>query len=356
MSLEVVAVPGIPEIREGDDLGAAIVSAVGAAGLVVAPGDVLVVASKVVAKAHGLRRYAPRDAVVDDETVRVIAERRTGDRVTRVVESAAGPVMAAAGVDESNVGADGGVLLLPRDPDAAAARLLAELRSALGCAVDVPLGVVLSDTAGRPWRGGVVDFALGSAGVTVVEDHRGGVDADGRPLSVTVVAVADELAAAADLVKAKSGALPVAIVRGLAWATADPGARGAPGAPGALGASSLVRTGPGDWFRLGPVEAVREALGVTPGSTDSERIGIRSVGADPVGERLGRVLRLALHGLEPDATGTATEGGLTLEASDAYVLGRVVERAVVAAASEDLALVVTRASATMARLAVSALR
>ena len=109
MSLEVVAVPGIPEIREGDDLGAAIVSAVGAAGLVVAPGDVLVVASKVVAKAHGLRRYASRDAVVDDETVRVVAERRTGGRVTRVVESAAGPVMAATGVDESNVGADGGV-------------------------------------------------------------------------------------------------------------------------------------------------------------------------------------------------------------------------------------------------------
>ena len=280
MSLEVIAVPGIPEIREGDDLGAAIVSAVGAAGLVVAPGDVLVVASKVVAKAHGLRRYASRDAVVHDETVRVVAERRTGDRVTRVVESAAGPVMAAAGVDESNVGADGGVLVLPRDPDAASARLLAELRSALGWEVDVPFGVVLSDTAGRPWRGGVVDFALGSAGVTVSEDHRGGFDADGRPLSVTVVAVADELAAAADLVKAKSGSLPVAIVRGLAWATADPGGRGA---PGALGASALVRTGPGDWFRLGPVEAVREALGVAPGSTDSERIGIRSVGADPVG-------------------------------------------------------------------------
>ncbi|MCA1784021.1 MAG: coenzyme F420-0:L-glutamate ligase [Intrasporangiaceae bacterium] len=327
--LQVIPVPGIPEVRADDDLGAVIAEAV----------------SKVVSKALGLRRHASRDEVIADETVRVVAERRAGDRVTRIVESVAGPVMAAAGVDESNVGSEGGVLVLPRDPDAAAAQVLDELRVALGFSFGEPLGVILSDTAGRPWRDGVVDFALGSAGVTVMQDHRGGADSDGRPLTVTVIAVADEIAAAADLVKAKAGALPVAIVRGLPWASV---------CLDAPGASSLVRSGPGDWFRLGPVEAIREALGVSPGSPDSLAVGIRSVGSDPVEERLGRVLRLALHGLGADATGTVTEEGITLETSDAYVLGRVVERAVVAAASEDLSVMVTSESQTLVTLAVSA--
>jgi coenzyme F420-0:L-glutamate ligase / coenzyme F420-1:gamma-L-glutamate ligase len=341
VSVEVIAVPGIPEIREGDDLGAVIAAALEAADIGLAPGDILVVASKVVAKALGLRRSAPRDSVIADETVRVVAERRTGDRVTRVVESVAGPVMAAAGVDESNVGNDGGVLVLPRDPDDAAARLLAGLRAALAWPDGVALGVILSDTAGRPWRGGVVDFALGSAGVRVLDDQRGGLDADGRSLSVTVIALADEIAAAADLVKAKAGALPVAVVRGLPWATAD---------PDEPGASTLVRTGTDDWFRLGPVEAVRAALGVQPGSSDSVKVGLRPVGPDPVEERWTRVLRLALHGVGAGATGTVTEEGIRLEASDAYLLGRVVERALVAAASEDLVLTETRASDTVVML------
>lgn len=344
MRLEVLAVPGVPEVREGDDLAAVIVSAVAAAGLSVEPGDVLVVASKVVSKAAGLRRFASRDEVIAEETVRVVAERRAGERVTRIVQSAAGPVMAAAGVDESNVGEVGGVLVLPRDADGAAAALLAGVRGALGAGEAWgALGVIVSDTAGRPWRGGVVDFALGSAGVRAFEDHRGGVDADGRPLSVTVIAVADEIAAAADLVKAKAGALPVAIVRGLSWVGVD---------SETAGASSLVRGGAGDWFRLGPVEAVRSALGVEPGSAVSEDIGIRSVGAEPVEERLGRVLRLALHGAGADVTGTVTEVGVRLEASDAYGLGRVVERALVAAASEDLAAVATRESDTVATVAL----
>ncbi|MGA8047724.1 MAG: coenzyme F420-0:L-glutamate ligase [Dermatophilaceae bacterium] len=338
MSVEIIAVPGIPEVREGDDLGAVVVRAVRAAGLELRAGDVLVVASKIVSKARGLRRYASRDSVIADETARVVAERQAGDRVTRVVESVAGPVMAAAGVDESNVGDMGGVLVLPRDPDGAAAELLASVRAAWaaeGGGGDVgPLGVVVSDTAGRPWRAGVVDFALGSAGVRVLDDHRGGVDADGRELSVTVIAVADEIAAAADLVKAKSGALPVAIVRGLPWASDHPDE------PGAAG---LVRTGPGDWFRTGQVEAVRSALGVEPGSPESEAVGIRSAGAlEDVDVRARRVLALALHGLGPDVTGcvTGAAGTVTieLEASSAYLLGRVVERASVAAAGEDLRL------------------
>lgn len=351
MSVEVIAVRGIPEVREGDDLGAMVVRAVRAGGLELRAGDILVVASKVVSKSLGLRRYASRDSVIADETVRVVAERRTGDRVTRVVESVAGPVMAAAGVDESNVGDAGGVLVLPRDADGAAADLLAAVRRAWAREVSGaevgPLGVVVSDTAGRPWREGVVDFALGSAGVRVLRDHRGGVDADGRELSVTVIAAADEIAAAADLVKAKSGALPVAIVRGLAWAGDD---------ADEAGAAAMVRTGPGDWFRTGPVEAVRAALGVEPGSADSEAVGIRSAGPlEDVGVRAGRVLALALHGLGPDVTGTVTgadgaDGAarIALEASSAYLLGRVVERASVAAASEDLAVVGCEVSGTQA--------
>ena len=114
MTMQVFAVPGIPEISTGDDLGAVIVSALTTSGRTLEPGDILVVASKVVAKALGLRRYASRDSVIAEETVRVVAERAAGDRVTRVVEAAAGPVMAAAGVDESNLGAAGGVLVLPQ--------------------------------------------------------------------------------------------------------------------------------------------------------------------------------------------------------------------------------------------------
>lgn len=340
MRVEIVAVPGIPEIGDGDDLGAVVCAALVAAQIEVRPGDILVLASKTASKALGLRRYASRDAVIADDTVRVVAERTTGERVTRVVESVAGPVMAAAGVDESNVGGAGGVLSLPGDPDAAAGWVLERVRTALGW-TDEPLGLILSDTAGRPWRGGVVDFALGSAGVRVVDDHRGGADADGRPLSVTVVAVADEIAAAADLVKAKSGGLPLAIVRGLPWAGSQPDGRHA---------STLVRTGPGDWFRLGPVEAVREALGVEPGSPASEAVGIRPAGSDPVAERFSRVLRLALHALGSEVTGAVTEVGITLTASEAYLLGRVVERAVVAAASEDLIATEQRLSPTSTAL------
>jgi coenzyme F420-0:L-glutamate ligase/coenzyme F420-1:gamma-L-glutamate ligase len=146
---------------------------------------------------------------------------------------------------------------------------------------------------------------------------------------VTVIAVADEIAAAADLVKSKSGALPVAIVRGLPWASDD---------PDEVGAGGLVRTGPGDWFHTGPVEAVRAALGVWPGSLESEAVGIRAVGGlEDVGERARRVLALALHGLGPGVSGTVTEGEVRVEVSSAYLLGRVVERVRVAAASEDLA-------------------
>ena len=323
--------PGMPEVAAGDDLAELVLGALDAAGERLAPGDALVVSSKVVSKALGLVRSEAREAAVEAETVRVVAERVTPDsRVTRVVEAAAGPVMAAAGVDASNTGPSGEVLLLPRDPDAEAARLRAALVARSGLPADASLAVVVADTAGRPWRAGLTDFALGAAGLAVLEDARERGDRDGRALAVTVRAVADALAAAADLTRGKADGVPVVLVRGLpgAWFDAD-----------VPGAAALLRTGASDWFALGHVEAVRAALGVTPGSAASLSVGLRPVGVDALAERVGRVVRLALH----DAPGTgldvevaASSATVTLTTSDAYAAGRLVARLEVAAASEDL--------------------
>ncbi|MEV4436677.1 coenzyme F420-0:L-glutamate ligase [Streptomyces sp. NPDC049585] len=246
-SYRVWAVPGIPEVRPGDDLVKLIATAATADGLPgLADGDVLVVTSKIVSKAEGRIVAADdREAAIDAETVRLVARRGT----LRIVENRLGLVMAAAGVDASNTTA-GTVLLLPEDPDASARRIRDGLRDALG----VDVGVVVTDTAGRPWRKGVTDFAIGAAGVQVANDLRGDVDAHGNPLVATVVATVDELAAAGDLVKGKAGALPVAVVRGLAHVVgpSDDGA--------GAGARWLVRPAEDDMFRLGTSEAVREAV------------------------------------------------------------------------------------------------
>jgi len=297
VTLTVVPVTGLPEVRAGDDLAALVLSGLERLGVELSEGDVLVVSSKVASKALGLT--APdRQAAIAAETLRVVAERRTSGRLTQVVEGASGPVMAAAGVDASNTGAADHanhpdhaelVLLLPRDPDEVCRGLLAALRSASGVA---RLGLVLSDTAGRPWRAGQVDFALGAAGVVVAEDLRGGTDADGRELTVTVRAVADELASAADLVKGKADRVPVALVRGLAALVTDEAG------PAVGGARALVRTGPGDWFALGHAEAVRAALGVDPGSELSERVGVMDVLPEPVVVRVGRAVAVAVHDLD----------------------------------------------------------
>ncbi|MCC3767212.1 coenzyme F420-0:L-glutamate ligase [Streptomyces sp. UNOC14_S4] len=243
--LRVWALPGIPEVRAGDDLTkliAAAATADGSPGL--ADGDVLLVTSKIVSKAEGrVLRADDREAAIDGETVRVVARRGT----LRIVENRLGLVMAAAGVDASNTEA-GTVLLLPEDPDASARALRAGLRDALG----VDVGVVVTDTSGRPWRSGLTDIAIGAAGVRVLDDLRGGVDAHGNPLNVTIVAVADELAAAGDLVKGKAGSLPVAVVRGLDRAVGDD--------EDDRGARALVRDAANDMFRLGTSEAVREAV------------------------------------------------------------------------------------------------
>ncbi|MFG2532018.1 coenzyme F420-0:L-glutamate ligase [Streptomyces sp. NPDC048516] len=239
------ALPGVPEVRPGDDLVKLIASAATAEGMPqLADGDVLLVTSKIVSKAEGrVVEATDREAAIDRETVRVVARRGT----LRIVQNRQGLVMAAAGVDASNTPA-GTVLLLPEDPDASARALRAGLRTELG----VEVGVVISDTFGRPWRTGLTDVAIGAAGVRVLDDLRGGTDAYGNPLSATVVATADELAAAGDLVKGKAAGLPVAVVRGLPHVVeeADDGA----------GARAMVRGTEDDMFRLGTSEAVREAV------------------------------------------------------------------------------------------------
>ncbi|MFI1392200.1 coenzyme F420-0:L-glutamate ligase [Streptomyces griseoaurantiacus] len=236
------AVPGLPEVREGDDLA----KLIAAAEPDLADGDVLLVTSKIVSKAEGrMLRAADREAAIDAETVRVVARRGP----LRIVENRQGLVMAAAGVDASNT-PEGTVLLLPEEPDASARALRAGLRETLG----VEVGVLITDTFGRPWRSGLTDVAIGAAGVRVLDDLRGGTDAHGNPLNVTVVAAADELAAAGDLVKGKAAGLPVAVVRGLPHLVA------ADAEGDAVGARALVRGARDDMFRLGTSEAVREAV------------------------------------------------------------------------------------------------
>ncbi|MEU7088227.1 coenzyme F420-0:L-glutamate ligase [Streptomyces achromogenes] len=237
------ALSGIPEVRQGDDIAKLIASA--EPGL--ADGDVVIVTSKIVSKAEGrLMRADDREAAIDAETVRVVARRGT----LRIVENRQGLVMAAAGVDASNTPA-GTVLLLPEDPDASARAVRAGLREILG----VNVGVIVTDTFGRPWRSGLTDVAIGAAGVRVLDDLRGGTDAYGNPLSATIVATADELAAAGDLVKGKAAGRPVAVVRGLPHVV-DPGTAD----DAEEGARALVRRAQDDMFRLGTSEAIREAV------------------------------------------------------------------------------------------------
>ncbi|RST11160.1 coenzyme F420-0:L-glutamate ligase [Streptomyces sp. WAC05374] len=238
-SYRVWALPGLPEVRPGDDLAKLIAAT--EPGL--ADGDVLLVTSKIVSKAEGRVVAADdREAAIDAETVRVVARRGT----LRIVQNRQGLVMAAAGVDASNTPA-GTVLLLPEDPDASARALREGLRDVLG----VDVGVIVTDTFGRPWRSGVTDVAIGAAGVRVLDDLRGGTDVYGNPLVATVVAGADELAAAGDLVKGKAAGLPVAVVRGLAHLVVPDAGEGA---------HALVRDAADDMFRLGTSEAVREAV------------------------------------------------------------------------------------------------
>ena len=239
-ALEIIPVTGLGEFRPGDDVAAAVAGA--------APwlrdDDVLVITSKVLSKAEGRIIPAPtdpdqRDALrrklIDDEAVRVLA--RKGK--TLITENAIGLIQAAAGVDGSNVDA-AELALLPVDPDASAAALRDGLAHRLG----VRVGVVVTDTMGRAWRNGQTDVAIGAAGLTVLHGYAGAHDVHGNELVVTEIAVADELAAAADLVKGKLTGIPAAVVRGLT--VHDDGSNG----------RTLVRSGQDDLFWLGTAEAI----------------------------------------------------------------------------------------------------
>ena len=232
--MQVVAVPGLPEVDETTDLVALLAPALadlrwpdGSVG--VQADDILVISSKVISKAEG--QWADdRDAAVAADTVRVVARR--GD--LQIVENHLGIVMASAGVDRSNTPR---TLRLPRDPDASAA----VLSEAFG------MPVVVTDSAGRPWRIGVTDFAIGAAGLPALVDLRGTPDDRGQTLEMTELAVVDEIAAAADLVKGKTGRTPAAVVRGLSLT-------------GHGGASDLVRDSEDDLFALGTAEARLSAV------------------------------------------------------------------------------------------------
>jgi coenzyme F420-0:L-glutamate ligase/coenzyme F420-1:gamma-L-glutamate ligase len=235
--LTVWGIAGLPEVQEGDDLAELIC----AAEPRLEPGDVVVVTSKIVSKAEGRLVRGNRDDAIDAEAVRVVAERGS----TRIVETKHGLVLAAAGVDASNVPA-GFVALLPEDPDASAARI----RAGINRLLDVDVAVIVTDTMGRPWRNGLVDVAIGAAGIAVLDDHRGRVDEHGHTLEMTVTATGDELAAAAELAKGKLDGVPVAVVRGFS-AAPDNERRGA---------QPLIRSAEDDMFRLGTREAKRQAL------------------------------------------------------------------------------------------------
>lgn len=235
--LRIFGLPGLPEVREGDDIAALVPADA------IEDGDVLVVTSKIVSKAEGRVLVADdREKAIDAETVRVVARRAHAHGETRIVETRQGLVLAAAGVDASNT-APGTVLLLPEDSDASARRIRAGVRERTGRDV----AVVVSDTLGRAWRSGLTDAAIGVAGLAPVSDLRGRDDAYGNRLSATVTAVADEIASAAELVKGKLDGVPIAVVRGLAdLVTADDGP----------GARALIRPPDEDMFRYGSAEVL----------------------------------------------------------------------------------------------------
>jgi coenzyme F420-0:L-glutamate ligase/coenzyme F420-1:gamma-L-glutamate ligase len=242
--ITVVAPDGVPEVRPGDDLATLVLAA-----LRPVDGDIVIVTSKVVSKAEGRLmtggdRLQAVAAELAEPGARVVARRGP----TTIVRHRLGVTLAAAGVDASNV-ERGTVVLLPRDPDASARAL----RQAIAERTSVNVGVVVTDTAGRAWRTGQTDIAIGAAGLLVLDDHAGRVDAHGNELAVTAPALADQLAGAAELAQGKLTARPFALVSGRSDLVLPPGVDGA-------GAGALVRPEGEDLFGYGAREAVVRAL------------------------------------------------------------------------------------------------
>ena len=254
--IRLIGVPGIPEVRPGADLAALTLEALGAAGEALRDGDVVVFTSKVVSKAEGrllrLEDVTPSALAAawaaehgkDPRHVEVVLREARRivrmDRGVLIAETRHGFVCANAGVDASNAGGEGWLVLLPQDPDASARRLRAGLTEAVGADVDV--AVVISDTFGRPWREGQTNVAIGASGLRAVWAYEGEHDPAGYPLRATAIAVADELAGAAELVMHKLARVPVAVIRGYAYD------RPQPGEPDG-GAADLVRPAHLDFFR-----------------------------------------------------------------------------------------------------------
>lgn len=270
-TLQVAPLPGLPEITAGTDLAALIAVHLcglgwpdGSVGL--ADGDVIVVSSKIVSKAEGLATKRPRDEVINEHTVDVVASmpRRDGQGATVIGRTKHGLVLAAAGVDASNT-EPGTVLPLPSDPDGAAATLRSNLidRTGMTCAV------IIADTMGRAWRHGQTDQAIGCAGIPALRDLAGTTDRAGNLLQVTAPAIADELASAADLVAGKASGLPVVVVRGLGHLVNE---------QDGLGAAALIRPPEQDLFRLG----TREAIALGRQQAAAHRRTIRTFRSEPV--------------------------------------------------------------------------
>jgi coenzyme F420-0:L-glutamate ligase/coenzyme F420-1:gamma-L-glutamate ligase len=247
-ALQLFQIPGLPEIERGEDLAKRISAAAKKAGLRFEAGDILVVAQKIVSKAEGavvqletvkpsaeareLAEQLKKDARVVDLVLKESRRILRRDRVL-IVETHHGFVCANAGIDHSNVPGSDVVTLLPRDPDGSATKLSASLRKRTGKRI----AVIISDTFGRPWRLGLTNVAIGAAGLPVLRDLRGARDRQGKPLTATILAVADELAAAAGLLMGKAEGIPAVLIRGYRYK------------PSSEKAASVIRPAAEDLFR-----------------------------------------------------------------------------------------------------------
>jgi coenzyme F420-0:L-glutamate ligase/coenzyme F420-1:gamma-L-glutamate ligase len=244
--ITLVGIPIEHRFTNGDDLAGIVLKAIEDSDQLaggIQSGDIVVVTSKVVAKVEGrVIKAKDREDAITSETVRIVATKVQPRGVTRIVETSHGLILAAAGVDASNTD-EGTVVLLPRDPDASAQRLreqIMELRN-------INVGVIITDTLGRAWRLGVTDHAIGAAGIQVLDDLTGTTDSFGQELQMTVVAIADQLAAASELVRNKRSLTPVAIIRGAGeWVTEN----------GNDSARDLIRPTTEDLFSLGTAESI----------------------------------------------------------------------------------------------------
>ena len=312
--LEIRPVRGIGDVTAGDDLARLIADA----APWLADGDVLVVTSKIVSKAEGRLVEVPADGperelaraeVLAGETARVVAQRGP----TTIVQTHHGFVMAAAGIDASNVDKTH-LVLLPLDPDASARRLRADFR-----ARGLDVAVVVSDTMGRTWRNGLTDVALGAAGVEPFRDHRGEVDPYGNELQITQMALIDELAAAGELVKGKCDQVPVAVVRGLGTLSSSvpaaifSGAATVTSSSDGAGAAALLRDTESDMFSLGTAEARAAGLRDAAALPDGSQLALPGSPVDPaaVSRALSTVAELVAHGTEVTAAEVLQGNGAT---------------------------------------------